>query len=342
MPLRENVATVLLKLWYGSHPLRYLLLPLSLPFALAVVVRRVWFRLVKPAPAVSVPVIVVGNLTVGGSGKTPLVAAMAQHLKRAGHLPGIISRGYGAACCVYPRAVKDDDTAMEVGDEPLLLRHKTGCPVVIDPCRRRALEYLVECGDVNVVLSDDGLQHYRLHRDLEIAVIDGYERFGNGLLLPAGPLREPPSRLGTVDFAVVNGGAVFEPGQFSMRMKPMWFENLKSGERLGCDAFAGRTVHACAGIARPQRFFDALTALGMTVHPHAYPDHHRYHAYDLQFEAGTPVIITEKDAIKFNREERLQADDKVWVLQAEAVLEDAFWEQFDKKMDACVPRESVI
>ena len=322
------MASLTQRLWYGTHPLRYLLLPLSWLTALVLGVRRLWLRFAKPAP-VSVPVIVVGNLTVGGSGKTPLVAAIAHHLKRAGYRPGIVSRGYGAECGGYPYQVQTDDTADKVGDEPLLLRRKTSCPVVIDPARRRGLAYLIEHSDVNVVLSDDGLQHYRLHRDLEIVVIDGQRRFGNGLLLPAGPLREAVSRLDTVDLVVVNGGdGALAPGQFSMRMKPLGFENLESGERLACDAFAGRRVHACAGIAHPQRFFDTLVTLGMTVQAHAYPDHHRYVAGDLCFERATPVIITEKDAVKC----RYLATPEVWALQTEAVLEEAFW----KKLDMCL------
>ncbi len=311
------------RVWYGSHPLRYLLLPLSAVTAVAVSLRRAWFHFAKPAPA-PVPVIVVGNLTIGGSGKTPLVMAIAHHLKRRGYKPGIVSRGYGARSRSYPHCVQINDDVEEVGDEPLMLRQKTAFPVVIDPDRRRAVACLAERGDADIAVCDDGLQHYRLYRDIEIAVVDGSEGFGNGLLLPAGPLREPRTRLDSVDLVVVNGGAA-DQKQFSMQVRPLAFENLVTGEQLAPGAFAGRAVHACAGIARPQRFFDMLSKLGMQVHAHAYPDHHRYQARDVRFEPEVPVVITEKDAVKCRR----FATDDTWSLRMEAEPEKAFEETLD-------------
>ncbi len=328
--MKKAGAALMQRVWYGSHPLRYLLLPLSLLTAVAAVAGRARLRRAPPSP---LPVIVVGNLTVGGTGKTPLVAAIAHHLRDRGYKPGIVSRGYGARRQAYPHRVGADDDAGEAGDEPLWLRQKTNCPVVIDPDRRRAVAALAAHTDADIAICDDGLQHYRLQRDLEIAVVDGRRRFGNGLLLPAGPLREPRTRLEEVDIVVVAGvdesAAGIAPGrQFAMRLEPLAFENLVSGERLAPDGFAGRAVHACAGIAQPQRFFNTLNQLGATVHAHAYPDHHRYRARDLCFEPGTPVVVTEKDAVKCRR----FAAENVWGLQMETVLEAAFWQALDRRL----------
>ncbi len=336
--MKEPLSVFLQRTWYGDHPLCRLLTPLSGVTAAAVAARRAWFRRVKPATA-PLPVIVVGGLTVGGTGKTPLVAALAEYLKSKGRKPGIVSRGYGARRRDYPYRVQTGDSADQVGDEPLLLRRRTGCPVVIDPDRRRAVVHLAEQtdADIDIVVSDDGLQHYRLHRDVEIAVIDGRRGFGNGKLLPAGPLREPRSRLAAVDAIVVNGdGEAFRDAAriptrarwFSMTIKPLGFENLATGEALPPDAFAGRVAHACAGIGDPRRFFDVLAELGVRATPHVYPDHHRYRSRDLVFTDAAPVIVTEKDAVKC----RDFPDSKVWFLKVEAVLEDEFWEGLDARL----------
>ena len=328
------VHRVMHRVWYDArHPLRYPLLPLSAATASVAAARRAWYARVKPAP-LPLPVIVVGNLTVGGAGKTPLSIEIARYLGAAGYKPGVASRGYGGRCKTYPRCVSDEDDPGVVGDEPLLIKRKSACPVVVDPDRRRAVACLAEQGGVDVAVCDDGLQHYRLHRDIEIAVIDGRTLFGNGLLLPAGPLREPRARLASTDFIVVNGtapiaGAAAER-QFSMRLQPVAFENLATGERRAPGDFAGRKVHACAGIAHPRRFFDTLRGLGMNPRTHVYPDHHRYRRRDLDFGSSQPVILTEKDAVKCRRfvgdEARGGAWSNTWALQTEAVLEDGFWD----------------
>ncbi len=331
---RESRRRLANRVWYGKpHPLRYLLLPLSALFFIAVKARRMYLVQRQPAPA-GPPVIIVGNLVVGGTGKTPLVAAIAGRLKAKGYKPGIASRGYGAKPGSYPHPVRAEG-ANEAGDEPLLLKEKTGCPVVIDPDRQRAAQYLYKRFDVNVVICDDGLQHYRLRRDVEIALVDAATGFGNGWLLPAGPLREPQSRLRSVDIVVTNGtckphGDVIDglpPEQrFSMQMRSLGFENLVTGARLPVDAFSGRAVHGCAGIVDPQRFFAQLRALEARVIEHAYPDHHRYREQDIHFDPQAPVIVTEKDAVKC----RCFASDNVWVLQIEAVPERGFWQALDR------------
>ena len=321
---RESCAALLEKIWYGAHPLRYPLLPLSALTAAAVSIRRNWYARVKPT-SLPLPVIVVGGLTVGGTGKTPLVIAIARYLDKAGYRPGIASRGYGGRCKKYPHRVNNKDNPDIVGDEPLLIRHKSACPVAVDPDRSRAIVCLKKQNDIDVAICDDGLQHYRLHRDVEIAVVNGRAPFGNGLLLPAGPLREPRARLEKTDFVVTNGSVPAEKESdarwFSMRMQPVAFENLTTGERRGCESFSGWEAHACAGIARPQRFFDTLDGLGIKVLPHAYPDHHRYRRRDLDFAQPSPIMLTEKDAVKC----RSFANADTWVLRTEAVLEERFW-----------------
>ena len=260
--------------------------------------------------------------------------AIANRLRSRGYKPGIVSRGYGAKQHRYPYLVRTDDVD-EAGDESLLLKEKTGCPVVIAADRNRAVEYLAGYADVDVVISDDGLQHSGLHRDMEIALVNGANPFGNGLLLPAGPMRELRSRLRSVDITVINGDyesrdevidSLPADRRFSMQMQPVRFQNLVTGKQLSPDAFSGRTVHGCTGIARPWRFFEQLRALGIRVIEHAYPDHHRYRERDICFEPEMPVIVTEKDAVKCRRFE----NNNVWVLQVEAVPEEKFWNSLDK------------
>ena len=327
---RERCRHSVNRVWYGeAHPLRYLLLPLSAVFFVAAKARRAYLMRRRPTPA-GLPVVVVGNMVAGGTGKTPLVAAIAGRLKAEGYKPGIVSRGYRARRRRYSHRVRAD-SADEAGDEPVLLQEKTGCPVIIDPDRQRAVRYLCERSDIDIAICDDGLQHYRLHRDVEIALVDGAAGFGNGLLLPAGPLREPRSRLACVDIVVINGeyesrdhviDALPANKRFSMRMRPLGFRNLVTGECLPTDAFSGRTVHGCAGIANPRRFFAQLRALGAEVIEHAYPDHHRYRGHELRFASRIPVVVTEKDAVKC----RCFANDDTWVLQVEAAPEEGFWQ----------------
>ena len=305
--------------WYGACRIRFLLLPFSLVFFLLLVGRRMAYRAgLLRSKRLPVPVIVVGNLGVGGSGKTPLTLRIVQWLSELGFHPGIISRGYGGSAR-SPRAVRPDSDPAQVGDEPLLLARRAACPVWIGARRALAGEGLLGAHpEVDVLVADDGLQHYALARDLEIVVIDARRGFGNGHLLPAGPLREPLWRLASVDAAVVNGGHpndfVLPPPGFSMTLRGETFRNLRDPARTAVAAdFAGRTLHALAGIGHPQRFFDQLEGLGLTTTPHPFPDHHVYTEKDLP--AGT-LLMTEKDAVKCAS----FASSDAWFLEVDAEL----------------------
>jgi tetraacyldisaccharide 4'-kinase len=299
--------------WYRLTPVSLLLLPLSLLFCTLVQVRRLlyhlgWLRQTR----LPVPVIVVGNITVGGTGKTPLVIWLAEVLRQAGYRPGIVTRGYRGKSRTWPVAVTPQTPTEQVGDEAVLLARRSGCPVLAGPDRVAGAHSHVAAG-CNVILSDDGLQHYRLGRDLEIAVIDSTRRFGNRLCLPAGPLREPVSRLKTVSLRVANGFP--QAGELGMTLVPTGFYNLtNSDQRAVPDDFRRGPVHAVAGIGHPERFFASLRDLGLEVIAHPFPDHHAFQAADLDFGDDRPVILTEKDAVKCE----LFAQTRFWVLAVEA------------------------
>jgi tetraacyldisaccharide 4'-kinase len=315
------------KFWYRRGILAWLLWPLSLVFRVMVFGRRILyglrvFRSVHPG----IPVIVVGNLSVGGSGKTPLVIWIAAFLKSKGWVPGIVSRGYGARI-TEPRAATVADDAAEVGDEPILLSRRSGCPVWVGADRVKVAARLRAAHeDVNVLVLDDGLQHYAIRRDLEIAVLDA-RGFGNGFLLPAGPLREPRSRLRSVGAVVSHQGKT--PG-FSMRLEGDTVHRMTDArERQPLKAFAGQRVHAVAGIGDPNRFFLHLGNAGLKVVPHPFPDHHPFTPRDLEFGDGLPVLLTEKDAVKL----RSVARPGWWVLPVSAQLDPAFGTWLLGKLD---------
>jgi tetraacyldisaccharide 4'-kinase len=296
------------------------LYPLSLVFRIVVALRRFGFRasLIRSC-RVRVPVIVVGNITVGGTGKTPLVIWLAGFLAREGFTPGIVSRGYGSWSDAARRVTRDSD-ASAVGDEPLLLAHRTARPVWIGADRAAAAEALLRNDpDCDVVVSDDGLQHYALARDFEIAVIDGARGLGNRLMLPAGPLREAPSRLRSVDAVVVNGNdcpGFTDSPSLAMKLEGREFHNLLNpGHTVDAAHFHNRRVHAVAGIGNPERFFDHLEALGLRFHAHAFPDHHPYTARDLAFPDADAILMTEKDAVKC----AAFAAETHWFLRVDAV-----------------------
>ncbi len=282
--------------WYRLSPVSVLLFPVSLAFRLLVSIRRALYLAgLLRSTRMPVPVIVVGNLTVGGTGKTPLVLWLAEALLRRGRHPGIVSRGFGTARGVPRRVVPGDDAAA-AGDEPLLLAEKSGCPVWIGADRASAARALLAANPrCDVILSDDGLQHYRLARDFEIAVHDS-RGLGNGLLLPAGPLREPPGR--KVDATVCNG-AVPAPGAYQMRLRPAGFYRLDSpGTDVPVEHLARQRLHAVAGIGNPQRFFSELAQIGLDFTAHAFADHHVFRPQDLAFGDCDLVLMTEKDAVK--------------------------------------------
>ena len=289
------------------------LLPISLVFCALVWLRRVLYRLsVLRSTRFPVPVIVVGNLTVGGTGKTPLVIWLADFLRQAGYRPGIVTRGYRGQSPVWPVSVTKDTAANLVGDEAVLLARRSDCPVMAGPDRCASIRRLLE-QDCNVIVSDDGLQHYRLRRDLEIAVIDGTRRFGNGLCLPAGPLREPVSRLNSIALRIANGQP--QEGELGMQLAPTHFYSLAPPSRQGsAEQFRSASVHAVAGIGNPERFFITLRSLGLSIIPHAFPDHHAFQAEELQFGDKLPVLLTEKYAVKCQH----FAKPHFWVLAVDA------------------------
>jgi tetraacyldisaccharide 4'-kinase len=319
--------------WQGITPLHLILLPLSLLFRLLAVARRLLYRSgVLSSARLPVPVIVVGNITVGGSGKTPLTLWLARQLIDSGWHPGIVSRGYtahGQSSSALPQAVRPASNPDETGDEPVLMAQRKLCPVWIGRDRAAAgLALLQAHPECDVLLSDDGLQHYRLQRDFEIAVVDGVRRFGNGLLLPAGPLREPPARLDSVDAVVIHGGKAAD-GEFAMQLHGKVFYNLLNPETTAQVAdFHGMRLHAVAGIGHPQRFFDHLHHLGLEVQPHPFPDHHRYRPEDLQFADADAILMTEKDAVKCSA----FATEKYWVLRVDAQTDPALFQHILKKI----------
>ena len=308
--LGAGLAARLQAIWYRSAAPPWPLRLLSRPFGLIVRLRRAaYVRGARYSRRLPRPVIVVGNLSVGGSGKTPLVIWLAQQLAERGLHPGVVLRGYGgsAARGRAPQLVQPGSEVALVGDEALLLRERTGVPVAVGRDRAAAAQLLLAAG-ADVIIADDGLQHLRLARDFEIAVLDGARSLGNGYLLPAGPLREPALRLASVDAVVINGEAahcaalVQRAGVarvFVMRLAGELLRTLGgSGEPVALSSLAGRRVHAIAGIGHPQRFFAQLAAAGLQVIAHAFPDHHRYRAAELEFGDQLPLLMTEKDAVK--------------------------------------------
>jgi tetraacyldisaccharide 4'-kinase len=301
-----------------------------------VVFRRVILRYFYQGKPFSVPVIVVGNISVGGCGKTPLIIALANQLINRGLKVAIVSRGYGAKSDHYPLQVDLNSCASTCGDEPLLIRHSLPVDnsiVVVDPNRSRAVTYALQQLNCDLVLCDDGLQHYKLHRDTEIAVIDGGRGFGNNLCLPAGPLREPVSRLNSVDFVVVNGdhslGSKIDIDA-TFHIVPRQFRNLSTGEVVAVKDWAeSKAVHALAAIGNPRRFSDTLESLGFKVILRAYDDHQVMTKSDLTFEDEYPVIITAKDAVKFPAVELKH----VWVLDVEADISAKFIENLLQNVD---------
>lgn len=303
-------------LWYGHNPLAWLLWPLSLVFKFISRQRRNrYLNGQSPAFHPEVPVIVVGNISVGGTGKTPVTIWLIEQLQKQGLRPGVVSRGYGGKAPRYPHTVSDSDSASVVGDEPLMIHLRTGVPVVVDPDRSAAARSITGSGAVDVIISDDGLQHYGLSRTVELVVVDGSRGFGNGKVLPMGPLREPIHRLQSVDAVIVNGGDASLPCSGAMLSRwgvpeqkcfPM---QVEPGEAVGLNSDSSSLLHealqqqvtAIAGIGNPQRFFSTLQHQGIKHLPVSFPDHHDYSELDLEpYESGF-VLTTEKDAVKLRR-----------------------------------------
>jgi tetraacyldisaccharide 4'-kinase len=292
-----SVQSWLNRIWYGGSTPPWWLLPLSLVYGAAAGSRRyLYARHVRKSTRISAPVIVVGNLSVGGTGKTPLVCWLAARLAERGFRPGVVTRGYGGSSGKV-RLIDSGDDPKLAGDESILLARRTRAPVAVGRDRPAASQLLVDAG-CDVIVSDDGLQHYALERDCEIIVIDGDRRFGNGWLLPAGPLRETPARLAAADAVVVNGGRALLDGALSMRLEANSAHCVIGGAVKALEAFAGSSVHAIAGIGNPERFFNMLRAHGIEVAGHPLPDHAHLQAADISFADERPVLMTEKDAVK--------------------------------------------
>ena len=308
--------TWLNRVWYGGGRAPGWLLPVTMLYQWAVAARRFLYeKKIFRSLRVACPVIVVGNLTVGGTGKTPLVCWLVQRLLEHGYRPGVVTRGYGGSSGL--RLIQASDSAKLVGDEPLLIMRRTAVPVAVGRDRPAAAQLLIQAG-CNVIVSDDGLQHYALARDAEIAVVDGTRGLGNGRLLPAGPLREPLQRLAGVDVVVINGGGIApRSGQvpaavppeasalaeFAGPMVPMGVAaalaiNLRDSSKTPLPSFAGKDVHALAGIGHPERFFNLLRGFGLSLIVHPFNDHAALQASDLAFADDLPVLMTEKDAVK--------------------------------------------
>lgn len=307
--------------WYRGHAALWLLWPLSLLYGLTSALRRAAYRAgLLSSQRFPVPVVVIGNITVGGTGKTPLTLALIERLQREGFRPGVVSRGYGGRA-VYPLRVNESVTAAQAGDEPITIFRRTGVPLVVDPKRSRAVAFLLQNTQCDVVLCDDGLQHYALARDIEIAVVDGARGLGNGQWLPAGPLRELPSRLALVDHVVVNGAGWSWPAANEMQLAYLPWQNLCQAMQKPPES--GNRIHAVAGIGNPQRFFTHLRACGFDVIAHAFADHHVYQASDFSFGDNLPVVMTEKDAVKC----QAFAATTWWFAPISAELPEAFYRQ---------------
>jgi len=330
--------------WYKRSVWLVLLRPLERLFSFLVKRRRKQYqdgeKTVWTAP---VPVIIVGNISVGGTGKSPLVIWLIDWLRQLGYKPGVVSRGYKAQPPCRPFFVTASSSVAEVGDEPLMIVRRTAVPMVIDPDRVAATKLLLEHTDCDLVISDDGLQHYALGRTIEIAVVDGKRGFGNGRCLPEGPLREPVSRLDEVDLVVFNG----EPKSSlvthnihkkcsAMQIRVTGLQSLSPNSDRDTEGRfieigkwqSERTVHAVAGIGNPQRFYTSLSEAGFTLQQHSFPDHHQFKVDELQFDDGLALIMTEKDAVKCDHMQLNNA----WYLQVSAELEQGFELQLRNKL----------
>ena len=325
----------LLDAWYKGHPALTLLRPLESLYRRVVQGKRERFLAGQgEIYKARVPVVVVGNITIGGTGKTPLILWMIEHCHRRGLRVGVVSRGYGARPPSLPWRVTAEQSAAEAGDEPLLIVQRSGVPLMIDPDRSRAVQALLDSEPLDLILSDDGLQHYRLARDLELVLIDAARGLGNRRCLPAGPLREPVERLQSVDALLYNGASADRDDGYAFQLQPSALVNLRSGERQELDFFpAGQAIHAVAGIGNPQRFFNTLEGLHWRPVTHAFADHAVFSAQALTFSPALPVVMTEKDAVKC----RSFAADDWWYLAVDAVPSDAFVSWFDSQLLRLLP-----
>lgn len=310
--------------WYGRFPWTWLLWPLSL-LVLFVTKRKRTHYLESQLKPYAAPVIVVGNITLGGTGKTPVVQSMVRYLQSKGYKPGVISRGYGGALTNFPHLIQSQDTSQIVGDEPFMLSQSLNIPVVVDPVRARAVSFILEQG-VDIIISDDGLQHYGLYRDYEVCVIDGSRGLGNAQIMPVGPLRESRSRLYSVDY-VLSSDAKLNDNSF--QIEPVSWVNLVTNEEQALASFKPKDdALAIAGIGNPNKFLSTLNQLGVYCDHNWYPDHYDYKKHDF---AGLTqqILMTEKDAVKIKQ----FATTDMWFLKIVANLPDAFLQDLNLKLE---------
>lgn len=323
--MKKTLSRHLLDIWYKDHFIGAALMPFGFLFSDFVKFRRWLYKIgYYKSEALPIPVIIVGNITVGGTGKTPLCIYLAKLLQSEGYRVGIISRGYGGEASV--QMVLPNSHATEVGDEALLIVQQTNCPMAIGAKRVEAAKLLLKNAPCDVILADDGLQHYALKRDIEIAVIDGERRFGNSICLPAGPLREPIERLNTVDFVVVNGQPTENNVWYEWQMQLVGDVaiNLLTGENKPLAEFKNVECHALAGIGNPERFFKQLEKAGLSPRTdHSFPDHHVFTADEITFK-NQPVFMTEKDAVKC----KSFATENHWFVPVTAQLSAEFTAKF--------------
>ncbi len=311
------------KLWYEDLYISTWLSPLAYIYIDVVRFRRYLYKKgIFKSTKLSVPVIVVGNITVGGTGKTPLVVYLAQRLQKQGFKPGVVTRGYGGNNENWPLLLDEKTRTEQAGDEAVLIYRQSGCPVAAAPLRAEAAQLLLDEKDCDLILTDDGLQHYALQRDIEIVVIDGERRFGNNFFLPCGPLREPQNRIKEVDFVISNGGKPLE-NEVLMTLAAENAENLATHGQKALSEFKRQNCHALAGIGNPQRFFNMLATLGLKTENHVFPDHHAFKARDINFDDDRPVLMTEKDAVKC----RELVNAKHWAVPVSPKLPDSFLEE---------------
>ena len=315
--------------WYQGAWWLPLLLPFTLLYWLVIKLRALSYNLgLKSVYRAPVPVVVVGNITVGGTGKSPVVIALVELCNKLGLKPGVVSRGYGSKAASYPLTVTLDTDPATGGDEPVMIALATQVPVVISPNRAEAIELLVTYG-CDIVIADDGLQHHAMARDIEVVVMDASRQLGNGLLLPMGPLREPRQRLDTVDFCIENGEKI-APGHYAMQLQPQHFIHMQSGQSVSVAEFAAKynQVHAVTGIGNPQRFFSTLNAMDVDTINHAFPDHHAFTEADFNFADDMAVVMTAKDAVKV----KSFAKPDYFYLAVTANIEAPFYTQFEQAL----------
>ena len=318
--------------WRLAGWLNYLLFPLSLVYGLLMLARRHCYRLgVFKRISLAVPVIVVGGVTVGGSGKTPVVLSLIRHFQDKGFRPGVVCKGYKGHSPFWPREVNDSTTAALVGDEAQLIYELTGAPVVAGPERARNGVCLIDKFGCNILLSDDGFQHHALERDLDILVLDGQAGYGNGWCLPAGPLREFRSQIKRADIVLVNGTnekfRFEEPDASRMSVRISEAYNLSGGIRKQLSEFTGEPVHGVAGVGNPVRFFRQLEQLGIDLARHPFPDHHQFEESDLDFGDDGLILMTEKDAIKCRD---MTITNKLWAIPAITEIDQRVFDQIDQ------------